>query len=267
MTPDRSLPIAMFDSGVGGLTVLRALRSRLPAESFLYLGDTARLPYGTKSAATVQRYALNAAAHLVGNGIKLLLMACNTASSFALEEVTAACPVPVLGVVEPGVRTALDTGANRIGVIGTEGTIRSGAYQSALEHLGAGVEVRGAACPLLVPLAEEGWGDHPVTDEVARHYIQPLLDWGAQTIILGCTHYPMLRASLQRVVGPDVRLVDSASAVTDAVLRRHPELVATEGSPGTIELHLTDASDSFLRVAHAILGPETPDPEVVTLGT
>jgi glutamate racemase len=263
---DRSGRVGIFDSGVGGLTVLRALRTRLPAESFLYLGDTARLPYGTKSAATVQRYALNAAAHLVEHGIKLLVVACNTATSFALQEVADASPVPVLGVVEPGVHVALDTEARRIGVIGTEGTIRSGAYQSALERLGTGVEVRGTACPLLVPLAEEGWGDHPVTDQVASHYLQPLLDWGVQTIILGCTHYPMLCPSLQRVVGPEVRLVDSASAVTEAVVRRHSDLVAEEGRPGAIELHLTDASDSFLRVARAILGEDTPRPEVVTLG-
>jgi len=165
-------PVGIFDSGVGGLTVLRALRAHLPGESFLYLGDTARLPYGTKSAATVQRYALKAAAHLVGRGVKLLVVACNTASSYALAEVTAASPVPVLGVVEPGVRAALTGDARRIGVIGTEGTIRSGAYQAALGRLAPAVEVRCAACPLLVPLAEEGWCDHPVTDEVARHYLQ-----------------------------------------------------------------------------------------------
>jgi hypothetical protein len=166
-------PIGIFDSGVGGLTVLRALCERMPDEHYIYLGDTARLPYGTKTADTVRRYALNAAAHLIGHQIKLLVVACNTASSFALEEVAADSPVPVVGVVRPGVRAALFTGAQRVGVIGTEGTIRSAAYQEALAGLGPAVEVRTAACPLFVPLAEEGWGDHSVTDQVARHYLAP----------------------------------------------------------------------------------------------
>ncbi len=195
--------IGIFDSGVGGLTVLKALRERMPSEHYLYLGDTARLPYGTKTAATVRRYALNAAGRLVDHGVKLLVVACNTASSYALE-----VPHRVLtgsrgrGRAARGARAALVTGAARIGVIGTEGTIRSAAYQEALAGLGAAVEVRAAACPLFVPLAEEGWGDHPVTDQIARHYLTPLLEWGAETLILGCTHYPLLRPSLERVVGP-----------------------------------------------------------------
>ena len=183
-----SRPIGVFDSGVGGLTVLGALRKRFPAENYVYLGDTARLPYGTKSAATVERYAVNAAGHLANHDIKLLVVACNTASSYALDALAAAAPVPVVGVVEPGVRAALATGARRIGVIGTEGTIRSNAYQDTLAGRAPTVEVDAAACPLLVPLAEEGWGDHPITDQVARHYLTPLLEWGAQTLILGCTH-------------------------------------------------------------------------------
>jgi glutamate racemase len=177
---------------VGGLTVLQALRERLPAEDYLYLGDTARLPYGTKSPATVQRYAVNAARYLVDGGIKLLVVACNTASSYALAEVSAACPVPVVGVVDPGVRAALASGARRIGVIGTEGTVRSEAYQRALRRAAPEVKVEATACPLFVPLAEEGWGDHPVTDQVAEIYLRPLLDLGVDAIILGCTHYPLL---------------------------------------------------------------------------
>ncbi len=261
-------PIGIFDSGVGGLTVLRALRRRLPGESFLYLGDTARLPYGTKSPGTVQRYALNAARHLVDHGVRLLVVACNTASSSALPELAAACPIPVVGVVEPGVRAALRLGASRIGVIGTEGTIRSGSYQSAIARLGEGVSVRAAACPLFVPLAEEGWGDHPVTDQVARHYLEPLLQWGAGALILGCTHYPLLRPSLQRVAGPEVALVDSASAVAEAVARI-PE-AAPPSAPGSgdgeVYIHLTDASDHFLRVARMILDGPPRHLEVVHLG-
>ena len=259
-------PIGIFDSGVGGLTVLKALRERMPGEQYLYLGDTARLPYGTKTSDTVRRYALNAAAHLNHYQIKLLVVACNTASSFALDEVAAASPVPVVGVVQPGVRTALQSGADRVGVIGTEGTIRSAAYQTALTGLGPGVEVRALPCPLFVPLAEEGWGDHPVTDQIARHYLTPLLEWGAQTLILGCTHYPLLRPSLHRVVGPNVHLVDSASAVAEAVVTDHAELIDTShGSRGDVHIQLTDASERFLRIATAILGREPEHLDVVDI--
>ncbi len=257
--------IGIFDSGVGGLTVLGALRDRLPAEDFVYLGDTARLPYGTKSAATVQRYAINSATHLADHGIKLLVVACNTASSYALDELTARSRVPVIGVVEPGARSATATGADRIGVIGTEGTVRSNAYQTALAQLAPSVDVDAVACPLLVPLAEEGWGDHPVTDEVARHYLAPMLDWGVETVILGCTHYPLLRPSLQRVVGPGVRLVDSAKAVAETVAADHADLVTHEGPRGTVRLELTDASDRFLRITRAILGRDPEHLEVVDI--
>jgi glutamate racemase len=262
----RSPAIGIFDSGVGGLTVLQALRIRLPDENYLYLGDTARLPYGTKTATTVSRYAVNAAGHLADDGIKLLVVACNTASSYALDALEAAVPVPVVGVVEPGVRTALRTDATRIAVIGTEGTIRSNSYQEALGRSNRKVEVRAEACPLFVPLAEEGWGDHPVTDQVARHYLEPLLGWGAETLILGCTHYPLLRPSLQRVAGPSVHLVDSANAVAEAVLKDHGELIETSGgASGTVRIQLTDASERFLRIATAILGNEPEDLEVVDI--
>jgi glutamate racemase len=259
-------PIGVFDSGVGGLTVLKALRERLPGENFLYLGDTARLPYGTKTAATVRRYALNAANHLAAGGIKLLVVACNTATSYALDALTESSPVPVVGVVLPGVRAALATGVGLVGVIGTEGTIRSEAYQKALAALGPGVEVRATPCPLFVPLAEEGWGDHPITDQIARHYLRGLLDWGAEAIILGCTHYPLLAPSLQRVVGPQVRLIDSAQAVADAVVTDHAETIDTAcGAQGQVHLRLTDASDRFLRIAASILGREPEHLEVVDI--
>lgn len=256
-------PIGIFDSGVGGLTVLRELRRRLPAESFLYLGDTARLPYGTKSAATVRHYALNAAGYLVEHGVKLLVVACNTATSYALDEVISSSPVPVVGVVEPGVRAALSVGVRRVAVVGTEGTIRSGSYQRALERLDGGVEIRAAACPLFVPLAEEGWGDHPVTEQVARHYLGPLLEWGAEALILGCTHYPLLRPSLERVAGPRVRLIDSASSVADAVLGDHAGRLDAGAGAGEVSIHLTDASENFLRVAEAILGDPPEHLELV----
>jgi glutamate racemase len=256
--------IGIFDSGVGGLTVLRALRRRLPAEDFIYLGDTARLPYGTKSATTVERYAVNAAAHLERCGIDLLVVACNTASSYALGSLTMRMAVPVVGVVEPGVRGALATGAHRIGVIGTEGTIRSEAYQRALVAASDDIEIEALACPLFVPLAEEGWGDHPVTDQVARHYLKPLLAWRVETVILGCTHYPLLTPSLQRVVGTDVRLVDSAQAVAEFVAANHASPSRDAGA-GSVRLELTDASDRFLRITRAILGHDPERLEVVDL--
>jgi glutamate racemase len=256
-------PIGVFDSGVGGLTVLQALRRSLPDEDFLYLGDTARLPYGSKSARTVQRYALNAATHLVSHDVKLLVVACNTASSYALNELSSASPVPVVGVVEPGVRVALATGARRIGVIGTEGTVRSQAYQSQLVEHGRDVAVEAAACPLFVPLAEEGWGDHPVTDQVAETYLRPLLDWGAQALILGCTHYPLLVPSLRRVVGQGVELVDSAESVAKTVTSDHSDLLV--GGGGGIHIQLTDASDRFLRITTMVLGHAPESLEVVDI--
>jgi glutamate racemase len=261
-----SHPIGVFDSGVGGLTVLKALSERMPGEHFIYLGDTARLPYGTKTSDTVRRYALNAAAHLVQQQIKLLVVACNTASSYALDEVAVGSPVPAVGVVQPGARAALSTGAERVGVIGTEGTIRSAAYQKSLAALGHTAEVRAEACPLFVPLAEEGWGDHPVTDQVARHYLEPLLDWGAEALILGCTHYPLLTPSLQRIVGPGVHLVDSASSVAEAVVTDHADLIdASAAGPGEVHIQLTDTSERFLRIANAILGRDPEHLEVVDI--
>jgi len=257
------LPIGVFDSGVGGLTVLEALRRALPGERFLYLGDTARLPYGTKSEGTVRQYAVNAASHLVARGIKLLVIACNTASAHALDAIADAVDVPVVGVVEPGVEAALATGASRIAVAGTEGTVASGAYQRALAAASPGVEVRAVACPLFVALAEEGWGDHPVTDLVAREYLADVLAWGAEAIILGCTHYPLLLPSLRRVAGPGVRLVDSASAVAAAVQRL--PFVRASGEAGGVHLLLTDGSDHFLRVARAILGEAPGTLELVHL--
>ena len=255
--------IGVFDSGVGGLTVLQALRRRLPAEDFLYLGDTARLPYGSKSATTVQRYALNAAAHLADHGVKLLVVACNTASSYALLELESASPVPVVGVVRPGVRAAVATDARRIGVIGTEGTIRSGSYQAALASAAPGAAVEATPCPLFVPLAEEGWGDHPVTDQIAEHYLRPLLGWGAEALILGCTHYPLLVPSLRRVVGEDVALVDSATSVAEVVASDHADLLG--GGAGKVHIQLTDASDRFLRIARTILGGDPEHLEVVDI--
>ncbi|MEN8164262.1 MAG: glutamate racemase [Acidobacteriota bacterium] len=257
--------IGIFDSGVGGLTVLTALRKRLPDQDYLYLGDTARLPYGSKSETTIRRYALNAASHLFRHDVRLLVVACNTASAHALPALAEISPVPVLGVVEPGVRAAVAGGARRIAVIGTEGTIRSGAYQDSLHRLAPEVSVTAAPCPLFVPLAEEGWGDHPITDQVAELYLRPLLDAGLEAIILGCTHYPLLKPSLARVAGPGVSLIDSASAVTDAVVQRYRGAATGRAGAGRVVLHLTDASDRFRRITRTILGGDPEHLEVVDL--
>ena len=256
--------IGIFDSGVGGLTVLKAMKKRRPNQNYLYLGDTARLPYGSKSETTIRRYALKAAEHLFRYDIKLLVVACNTASAFALPALTEISPVPVLGVVEPGVRAALAGSARRVAVIGTEGTIRSGAYQEALRREAPDVSVMAAPCPLFVPLAEEGWGDHPITDAVAEIYLRPLLDSGIEKIILGCTHYPLLIPSLTRVAGPGVSLIDSATAVSETVALLDSGL-ATDTGDGHVVIHLTDASERFLRITGAILGSDPKQLEVVDL--
>ncbi|MBK8481732.1 MAG: glutamate racemase [Proteobacteria bacterium] len=222
---DRASPIGVFDSGLGGLTVVRALSRELPAEQIVYLGDTARLPYGTKSAATVVRYALQIAEVLLRQGIKYLVVACNTASAHALPALRERMPIPVLGVVEPGAAVAAAlTGAGQVGVLGTLGVVASAAYQRAMQELRPELAVFGQACPLLVPLAEEGWIDHPVTRQVVAHYLGELQAQAGsiETLVLGCTHYPLLREVISQqaaiTLGAGVTLVDSAEAAAAAVV-------------------------------------------------
>ena len=257
--PDR--PIGVFDSGIGGLTVVAALRRRLPAESILYLGDTARLPYGTKSPETVTRYTRNNLDFLIRRGVKAVVVACNTASALALPRLEP--KVPAWGVIEPGARQAAEVSRGRVGIIATESTVRSDAYAAALHRLRGDLGVESRPCPLLVPLVEEGWHDDPVTEEVARRYLEPLLEAGIDTLVLGCTHYPLLEPLLGRVVGPRVALVDSADAVACEVARELAERGLTRrepstGAPTRPELHLfvTDTSSGFARFAHRILERE-----------
>lgn len=246
-------PIGVFDSGVGGLTVAAALSRRLPRESILYLGDTARLPYGTKSAATVSRYTRRNVDFLVARGVKAVVVACNTASALAFPGME--LPVPAWAVVEPGARAAARVSRGRVGVIATESTIASDAYGAALRRLRPELEVLSQACPLLVPLVEEGWHDDPVTETVARRYLAPLFAAGIDTLVLGCTHYPLLRPLLARVAGEAVTLVDSAESTAREVARGLEErgLLAASGEP---EHHLcvTDPGERFARLARAILG-------------
>lgn len=247
-------PIGIFDSGIGGLTVLAALRAELPNEPFIYLGDTARLPYGTKSAETVKRYALRAALFLAGHDIKMLVVACNTASAAALGVLQHALTVPVVGVVTPGAEAAARRSTGRVGVIGTESTIASGAYDQAVAQLRPDIAVFTAPCPLFVPLAEEGWFDHPVTRQVARIYLTPLVERGIDTLILGCTHYPLLRPAISEAVGTRVALVDSATAVADVVARTlAAHSLTAPGDPAGVTILVTDAAARFSRIAALIL--------------
>ena len=248
--------IGVFDSGVGGLTVVSALRRRLPRESILYLGDTARLPYGSKSPDTVTRYTRKNIDFLTGRGVKAVVVACNTASALALPNLDPR--VPTWGVIEPGARKAAEVSRGRVGVIATEATVRSDAYPKALRRLRPELEILSRACPLFVPLVEEGWHDDPVTEEVARRYLEPILAAGVDTLVLGCTHYPLLKAVLGRVAGPDVTLVDSAEVVAEVVAQGLAEqgLEAGEHIPEH-RLCVTDAGESFHRLAGRILGDST----------
>lgn len=256
--PRRDLPIGVFDSGVGGLTVLKALRDRLPRESLVYLGDTARLPYGTKSAAAVSQYAVQAARALVATGIKALVVADNTSSAHALETLRAEFPgLPVIGVVEPGATAAGHASAGgRIAVIATESTVQAGTYPRAILHSRPGAKVASAACTLFVPMVEEGMVDGPIAEQIVRHYLAPLfLDAapgeGCDCLLLGCTHFPALAPLLARVVGPDVAIVDSATTTASAVedMLTHRRLAATGGRDGTVRYMATDAPERFARVA------------------
>lgn len=264
--PERA--IGVFDSGVGGLTVLRELRHQIPDEPLVYLGDTARVPYGTKSSPTVLRYAHEAARFLLAQRVKLLVIACNTASAVALDDLAKHYQVPVVGVIEPGARRALEITCNgRIGVIGTEGTIRSGAYERALRAGRPDIEVHVAACPLFVPLAEEGWACHEVARLTAREYLAPLLKAGIDTLVLGCTHYPLLKQMLQEVVGPAVQLVDSAQETAKVVAARLDEhqLLHRTASVLYPRYFVTDIPDRFERVGGAFLGEELQGVTTISL--
>lgn len=257
MSPNERRAIGVFDSGVGGLTVLKALMARLPTESTVYLGDTARVPYGTKSGEVVTRYSLRNADFLVEQGIKLLVVACNTASAVALPALSEALDVPVLGVIEPGAREAVARSrGGGIGVIGTPGTIRSGAYQRALAQARPGVQVQAKACPLFVPLAEEGWVTGAVPREVARTYLAELAGSGIDTLVLGCTHYPLLREVIAEALGPSVTLVDSAEATAEAaalLLEERGERAQGTEAPRH-SYFVTDVPERFVEIAARFLG-------------
>jgi glutamate racemase len=261
---------------VGGLTVYRALHERLPEERFVYLGDTARVPYGTKSLATVERYAIENARFLEAHGVKLLVVACNTASALALPAIRESVGVPVVGVIEPGARAVVrESVGRRIGVIATESTVKSGAYSEAIRRIAPEAEVFERACALFVPLAEEGWAETEVARMVAAEYLSDLSGESVDALVLGCTHYPILRGVIQQTVGAQVRLIDSGEAAAESVeaLLSNEELRRTtgesasnkdgaEGSPARSRqlcddmdhFYVTDAAERFARVAERFLG-------------
>jgi glutamate racemase len=260
-----NLPIGIFDSGVGGLTVYRALHERLPDEHFVYLGDTARVPYGTKSLSTVERYATENAKFLEVHGIKLLVVACNTASALALPAIREAVSVPVVGVIEPGARAAVEVAAGKkIGVIATEATVQSRAYARAIGKINPVIDVIERACPLFVPLAEEGWADTEVARTVAEKYLNDLSKKDVGALVLGCTHYPILRDLISEVIGNEVPLIDSGEAAAHEVqshLQSGQLLSATRQRNSERQLcddldhfYVTDAAERFAKVAERFLG-------------
>lgn len=257
-TGDRR-PIGVFDSGVGGLTVLQALERTVPTESMVYLGDTARVPYGTRSPETVLRYSREAARFLRAHDVKLVVVACNTASAIAMEAIAEDAGVPAIGVIGPGARRAVERSSGRIGVIGTRATVGSAAYTVAIHALAPDTKVYSRACPLLVPLAEEGWVDGEIARAVASKYLAPLLQSGIDTLVLGCTHYPLLRSTIAAVAGPEVALVDSGESVALEVRARldaEPQLAAPPGglAVGKRRFFVTDAPAPFLEIAERFLG-------------
>ncbi|HZJ44022.1 MAG TPA: glutamate racemase [Pyrinomonadaceae bacterium] len=264
---DRNLPIGIFDSGVGGLTVYRALHERLPNERFVYLGDTARVPYGTKSLSTVERYAVENAKFLEAHGIKLLVVACNTASALALPAIRKAVNIEVVGVIGPGARAAasLIRNSQRVGVIATEATVQSGAYATAIAAVNPSIDVIEQACPLFVSLAEEGWADSEVAHAVAAEYLADLKSKSISVLVLGCTHYPILRQTIADIIGPEVKLIDSGEATAVEVVARLEKLglshdldILHQGDrrlgDDLDHFYVTDAAQRFAKVAERFLG-------------
>jgi len=249
-------PIGVFDSGTGGLTVVRALRDLLPHEDIFYIGDTARLPYGGKSRQTIERYSIEISGLLLAEGAKMIVVACNTASSLAVPRLQELLKIPVVGVIAPGARAAVkETRAGNVGVIGTKSTIQSEAYERTIRALNPEIRVTSQACPLLVPLVEEAWLDEEITREVLHRYLDPLIATGIDTLVLGCTHYPLLAGLIEEIAGPGIRLVDSAKNCAVAVRQNLIErgIKSSKRTRGRLNVALTDGSNSFLPTAERVL--------------
>jgi len=258
-------PIGIFDSGVGGLTVFKEIRKNFPYEDIVYFGDTARVPYGPKSKNTVTEYSIQNARFLMQTGSKIIVIACNTSSSVALETLQEMLPVPVIGVIEPGALSAVkETSNNRIGIIGTDGTIRSQAYPAAIAELKKDCKTFSEPCPLFVSLAEEGWEDHKVTELIISEYLDKLLKVDIDTLVLGCTHYPILKNSIRKVVGDEIKLVDSAEAVSSELKKIIPN--PEQETLGKDRFYVSDNEDKFRKIASKILNKEISALEKVKLG-
>lgn len=257
MNTKKNRPIGVFDSGIGGLTVLKEIMKLLPGEDTIYLGDTARVPYGNKSSETVIRYALETTDFLLDRRIKLLVVACNTASAVSLPTLKAHYHLPILGVIEPGARRAVEvTRTGRVGIIGTERTVKSQAYVRAIREINPKIRVFGQACPLFVPLAEEGWSRNEVALITGERYLNGLHKKKIDVLILGCTHYPLLKQTIQKVVGPDIVLIDSARETAREVLRvlGESELLGERSQDGEHFFYVTDDPEHFLLVGERFLG-------------
>ena len=263
-------PIGIFDSGLGGLTVAHAIRNTFPTEDLVYLGDTARVPYGTRSAATVVKYAMGCAARLLRHDIKLLVVACNTASGVALDELQSTLNIPVVGVIQPGARAGVKaTRSGRIGILATAGTVASGAYERAIHHENEAIRVFARPAPLFVPLAEEGWVTGEVPRLAARRYLQPLADADVDTIVLGCTHYPLLSETIHDVaaelLGHDVAIVDSAEATAETLSHMLVPGSPASASTGQLQILVTDLPGQFGSAASRFLGKPTEGLDIETI--
>ncbi|HJR16943.1 MAG TPA: glutamate racemase [Gemmatimonadales bacterium] len=262
-------PIGIFDSGIGGLTVARAIYERLPHESTIYFGDTARVPYGPKSPDTVRRYSLEILQWLLGQGVKAVVIACNTSTAHALDALQAASPVPVIGVIDPGARAAVSAmRRGPIGVIGTAGTIASNAYARAIQSAKPGTAVEQKACPLFVPLVEEGWFEHPAAELIAAEYLEPMKRAEVDVLVLGCTHYPLLKPLLQRTLGPEIRLIDSGeeTALSVQSALKSSGLDAPSTATPQHRFVVSDDEARFRHVGARFIGERLGRAEVVPLG-
>jgi glutamate racemase len=269
MTSNTAAPIGVFDSGIGGLTVVRTLLQQLPHENIVYFGDTARIPYGPKGPSVVTRYSREITTFLVDQGVKAVVVACNTATAHALEVLRASYDIPIIGVIDPGARAAARaTRSKRIGVIGTQGMVASRAYDRAIHATDPSIEVIATACPLFVPLVEEGWLDREATRLIAMEYLTPLTQSGIDTLVLGCTHYPLIKAVISDIMGSSIQLIDSAeeTAVETAALLRQNHLTTGSTAPAKIRFVASDVPDQFMRIGQRFLGSAIDRVETVTLG-
>lgn len=261
-------PIGIFDSGLGGLTVVKAVNSLLPNEDIVYLGDTARFPYGNKSKSTIEKYSLEISDFLVSKNVKMIIIACNTASSLGIETVREKFDIPVLGVIGPGARTAINaTKNNKIGVIGTRATINSGSYIRALKLVNEKMQIHSIPTPLLVPLAEEGWSKSEITRKVGEIYLEPLKKKGIDTMILGCTHYPLIKHIIGEIMGKDVQLVDSAEALAMEAkdILYNKGLHKADAKKGIIRYYTTDTPESFVETGSRLIDLDISNAEQVLI--